>query len=422
MRYTWMIALFSFLFTCASGYAETLTLGDCLKKASSANHDLKVAAYDTLIARENIGIGRSGYLPRVDIQGGYTAQHAPQAFMFDGFVAPTQQQDYGFFSAAIEQTIYDFGRTSSRYQRAKSLTNATSYGFSARKQDVFLQVVEAYYGILENRKFLQSADEEVVQMTDHLKVAQNLFNQGVTTRNDLLQAEVQLANSKQRSLAAANNVENSWLYLNYLTGQPPGFRAELVDSREATPALTGAEAENAMANRPDILAQKNNIDAGELTVKESRSGYFPEIFARLGADYVENKLAREQTIWSATIGLRMNLFDGLATTSRYRQAVEAQSQNMENLRRLEAGVRLEYDTAVNDARVAAERIATVKKSIQQGEENLRINMDRYMEQVGTATNVIDAQTLLTQTRTDYYRAVFDYQVAVARVKKALGEL
>jgi outer membrane protein TolC len=98
------------------------------------------------------------------------------------------------------------------------------------------------------------------------------------------------------------------------------------------------------------------------------------------------------------------------------------SQSRESLRQLEAQVRLEYDTALNDARVSAERIATVKKSIQQGDENLRINKDRYMEQVGTATNVVDAQTLLTQTKTEYYRALFDYQVAVARVKKALGEL
>ena len=94
----------------------------------------------------------------------------------------------------------------------------------------------------------------------------------------------------------------------------------------------------------------------------------------------------------------------------------------EGLKQLEARIGLEYDTAYNDARVAAERISTVRKSIQQGEENLRINKNRYQEQVGTATDVIDAQTLLTQTRTEYFRAIFDYQVAVARVKKAMGEL
>jgi outer membrane protein TolC len=55
-------------------------------------------------------------------------------------------------------------------------------------------------------------------------------------------------------------------------------------------------------------------------------------------------------------------------------------------------------------------------------ENLRITKDRYQEKVGTATEVVDAQTLLTQTRTDYFQSVFDLQVAVARVKRATGQL
>lgn len=416
------ITFFSLLLACTSAHAETLTLNDCLKRAASSNYELRIAEYDTQIARENITAGRSGYLPRLDFQGGYTAQQAAQSVKFSNFEAPTQQKDYGFFSTALEQTIYDFGRTSSRYERAKAQSDAVTFGFTARQKDVFLQVVEAYYGVLESLKLLQSADEEIVQMTDHLKVARNQFDQGVVTRNDLLQAEVQLANSTQRGLVAANNVKNRWLYLNYLTGRSPDFRADLEDNQEFAPVLARKDAETALANRPEILAQKKSIDAGELSVRETRSGYFPEIFARLGADYLENKFVKEQTILSATIGLRVNLFDGFATTSRFRQSVQSLSQSRENLRQLEAQVRLEYDTALNDARVAVERIATVKKSIQQGEENLRINKDRYMEQVGTATNVVDAQTLLTQTKTEYYRAVFDYQVAVARVKKALGEL
>jgi outer membrane protein TolC len=61
-------------------------------------------------------------------------------------------------------------------------------------------------------------------------------------------------------------------------------------------------------------------------------------------------------------------------------------------------------------------------SILQGEENLRINKERYQERVGTATEVLDAQTLFTQARTDYYRALYDYQTAAARLQHALGEL
>ncbi len=416
------LTFLTLLLVCSQACAETITLKDCLDRAAAANPDLKVAAYDEQIARENIGVAASGYLPRIDFQGGYTAQQAAQSVVIQNFQAQTQQADYGFFSASLDQTIYDFGRTSSRYRRAKSLTEATSYDYVARRNDVFLRVVEAYYGVLETKKILGSAEEDVLQMTDHLRVAQNLFEQGAVTRNDLLQAEVQLADSKQRRLAAANNVDNSWLYLNYLTGRPGVYRSGLEDDASLPPLPPHADVQAALSNRPEIKAQKKAVEAAELAVKESRSEYYPEIFARLGIDYVENDMVKEQAIMSATAGLRINLFDGLATTSRYRQSVKTLHRSSENLSLMESGIRLEYETAWNDAKVASDRIDTVRKSISQGEENLRINKDRYQEQVGTATDVIDAETLLLRTKTEYYKAVFDYQVALARVRKALGQL
>ncbi len=422
MSRIWVLALLALFFQITRAGAEPLTLHDCLQRAASANHELKVAAYNAQIAEENITLGRSGYLPRLDLQGGYTGQQDPQSVKIGGLAVPTQDSSYGFFSTSLQQTLYDFGRTSARYQQARALKDAADYSFTSRKKEVFLLVVEAYYAILEGKKILQSVTEESAQMTDHLKVAQNLFSQGVVTRNDFLQAEVQLANSKQRQLAVANRVENSWLYLNYLTAQLPSYRAELADGPELAPLPPLLSPETAIANRSEISARKKLIQAGELAVNENRSNYYPEIFTRLGADYMENSKVREQTILYATIGLKVNLFDGLATTSRYRQAVMSHSQNEAALGLLVAQLRLEYEAAFNDARVAADRIATVRQSILQGEENLRINTDRYQEQVGTATNVIDAQTLLTQTKTEYYRAVFEYQVAVARIKKAMGEL
>ena len=402
--------------------AATLTLSECLGKSATANPDLKVASFDERIAAEGIGIARSGYLPRLNLQGGYTVQQDPQSINLQGRSVQTQQANYAFTSVALEQTLYDFGRTSARLDRAKALRDASAFSYTALEKDVFLQVVHAYYGILESGKRLQAAEEEVVQMADHLRIAKNLFEQGVVTRNDLLQAEVQLANSKQQRLMASNLVENGWLHLNYLTGRPSTFRADLEEAVPADSMPVEGEKGFSPQNRAEINALRKGIAADEMAVKESRSNYFPELFTRLGADYVENDRVQEQVILYATVGLRINLFDGLATTSRLRQAVQSRSRSEEQLRQLEAGIRLEYDTAVNDARIAAERIRTTEQSVRQGEENLRINKDRYQEHVGTATDVIDAQTLLTRTKTEYNRALFDYEVAVARIKKAKGEL
>jgi outer membrane protein TolC len=195
-----------------------------------------------------------------------------------------------------------------------------------------------------------------------------------------------------------------------------------MEGAQMEPPPSDIQAKDAIEKRSELQAQKKLLVASQLEIKEAKTGYFPEIFTKLGLDYVENSMVREQVILSATVGLKVNLFDGLATTARYRQAVENRSKTEERLHQMEEDLALEYRTALNDARVAKERIAATETSIKQGEENLRINKDRYQEQVGTATDVIDAQTLLTQVRSENFQAIFDYEVAVARLKRAMGEL
>ena len=59
-------------------------------------------------------------------------------------------------------------------------------------------------------------------------------------------------------------------------------------------------------------------------------------------------------------------------------------------------------------------------AIEQAEENFRINEERFREQVATSTDVIDAQTLLTKTKSDYYNALSEYNIALGRLERAMG--
>jgi outer membrane protein TolC len=411
-----------FLLTAGVIHAEPLTLAEALAKRAAGSQTLKIAAYDEQIAAENVRLNRSGYLPRVDIQGGYTAQLDPQSISTPFGTITTQEADYAFLSLGITQTIYDFGRTDSRYNRAQATREAARFGYKSQEQNIFFQTVTSYFRILQEQKLLHAADEEVRQMTDHLRIAQNLYEQGVVTRNDLLQAQVRLASSRQRRLESANRLENAWLDINNQIGEPPESRKDLVEDTKINLTELDAPAEESVARRAEIQAQRKLLDASESEIKESQTGFYPELFAKAGLDYVQNDKVKEQAIYSATVGLKVNLFDGYATTARYRQAVKNRSRTAERLRQIESDLALEYRTAVNDARVAKQRITVTETSIKQGEENLRINKDRYQEKVGTATEVIDAQTLLTQIRTEQYQAIFDYETALARVKRARGEL
>jgi outer membrane protein TolC len=398
-----------------------MSLKECLELANKNNRSLKLARYDSGIQAENVSIAESGYYPRVDLQAGFTALLDPQAIKTPAASFETQQSSFPYASAGLYQTLYDFGRRDRRKEQAVLQESAVSSGTGSLRQDVSLQAIRGYYGILQSMRVVDAAKDEVSQREQHLKMATTLYEEGVTTRNDLLQAEVKLAGSRQRLLSENNRLTNSWLFLNYLTGNPSEYRSILSEEGGfETPA--GEVDRTLLDKRDEIAAQKSMIKLSEAYLEESRSEFYPELFLKAGIEYLQNDKVVEQTVASATVGIKMNLFDGMATTSRQRQAVKLLEKEKERLRGMEDAFLLEIKSARNDLGVASERVEVAKAAIRQSEENLRINSDRYKAQIGTATEVIDAQTLLSQTRSDYFQALFDYQVSKARVKRALGEL
>ena len=407
--------------TAGPALAAELSLPDCLAMARRHNPTLTSAAHNTTIAREAMVQAKSGYLPKVDLDAGYRAQNnAQSAKVAGGATMQTQNQNFPYLDVGAEQVLYDFGRTKNLLTQAKDVARATSYNYANLEQGIFLRTVTAYYQILTIEKLQKAASEEVKQMTEHLRIARDLYDQGMVTRNDVLQAQVKLAGSKQLLLSRQNQFENSWRTLDYLIGRPATARGTLEETLQKEPEA--APPAKAVAHRPDLKAQQLLVAKSAAAVKSSRSDYYPVLFLRGDINYLKNDYVTQQTIYSATIGLKVNLFDGNVTTSRLRQAVQEETRDRDRLRDLQDQAVLEYQNARNDAQVAHQRIAVAAQAIKQAEENLRINENRYRENVGTGTDVIDAQTLLTQTRTDYDQALFDYQVAIARIKKAAGEL
>jgi outer membrane protein TolC len=404
-------------------WSAPLSLRECLQKAHDNNPALKSVAWDSSIARENSRLASVATYPRVDAQAGYTLQLEPQAVKIGGNTAETQEPNYAFAGIAATYTLYDFGRRDARIRQADAYNEATAENFMSTSSDAALQVIEAYFRILETNRLVQAATEEVEQITEHRRIAQVLFEEGVVTRNDVLQAEVRLASARQKQLATANRRENSWLLLNFLTGNAADFRGELDEATILATTVTATENITfPLSDRHDIKAQKQLVEVRESEVRENREHYYPELYTRLGIDYVQNDKVREQAIFSATLGLRVTLFDGYASRSNHEKAVKQRSKQQDLLRLTEQRARLEIATARNDATVAKERIAASEAAIRQSEENLRINRERYQERVGIASEVLDAQTLVTQTKTEYFRAQYDYQTATARLQKALGEL
>ena len=96
-------------------------------------------------------------------------------------------------------------------------------------------------------------------------------------------------------------------------------------------------------------------------------------------------------------------------------------QLLQQKEKLQDDIRLEVKRYILDLQDAKERVVVTRDAVSQGRENLRINRARYKEGAGTATDVVDAITLLSVAETNYYRALYDLRRAEAGVVYAEGQ-
>lgn len=409
---------------------RSLNLKQALALAWKANPTLQVSRLEQLIADQDVVRARSGFLPKVKDETSQTIYdlgtriRVSQGVPSGGVTFPLSNNNFWTSKLSVDQTIFDFWATPSRYQAAILGQTATRLDTAQTRDNIFLMVCQGYFKVLRAEKLVNVAQQEVVQFGDQLKDAKNLYEFGLVTFNDVLQAEVALADSKQRLITAKNDVINAKSALNKLIGLPIPTPLSLTEEKElATPPLKLAEAsELAVIHRSDLKASTNRIDQGEKKVNEARAQHFPRLYAQAGQFWQQNFLYLHTNQWFAIFGLQWTLFNGLDTHAQVQQAKDKVEQLKVKHQDLSEQVRLDVQTAYLAVNETAERIRVTEKAVKQGDENLRLNRERYREQVGTATNVVDAVTLLTKTRVNFYNARYDHQLAKAQFLWAIGAI
>src|SRR5208283_1940235 len=119
-------------------------------------------------------------------------------------IVPEAQPSFYAYSASIQQTLFDFWRTVSRYDESKEALHNAMLDTARVRNLGTLEFASAYFGLLEADQMVIVAQQEVERLKAHLRDAQSLYSSGVITKNDLLQAEVRVKDGIQRLLTAGN--------------------------------------------------------------------------------------------------------------------------------------------------------------------------------------------------------------------------
>ncbi|HUI44691.1 MAG TPA: TolC family protein [Nitrospirota bacterium] len=401
---------------------SALTLSEGLKTVVEAGRDVTIARSDEDTARGALSLARSHWLPTVDLYGNQTWMQYQPEFKTPFGPFPSSQSNFLTYGFQATETLYDFGRTSSSVDAARYGLKSREIETERTRNQSALDFIIAYLDLLESEKLLQVSKEEVQLYEAHKKDAEDRLNAGVITRNEVLQAEVTLVDSRQREVSAENRCSVRASRINSLLLKPlnDDVHAEEV---EASPA-SGLSLEDAWTiaakESPELKDLDAKIAASEDNVKATEAEYLPTLYLSGGYQYQANRYIIHEDNWTLIAGVNVNLYSGGATSSRMQMArSEVRSLQLIRDKTLDT-IRLEVKSAYLDLKSSALKIEVTKTAIDQARENLRLQRLRYQEGVGTATDVLDAVTLLSTAESNSWKALYDMKRAEAKLLYAMG--
>jgi outer membrane protein len=399
-----------------------LDLKEALRLAWKANPNLQISRLQALIAGEEVVRARSGLLPQVKTQVGQTIYDDPLKFKFGGGGSfPQTNRNFWSSQTSVNQLVFDFWGTPSKYMAAIKGQQASLLDTAQTRDNVFLTVAQGYFKTLRAQKMVEVAKQTVVDLKEHLRIAQDQYQFGIVTMNDVLQAKVSLADAQQNLIVAETDFIELRSTLNKVLMLPVSAATVLKDEKVDLKAWALGDATDvALKQRSDLKASTERIHQQEKMVVETRAQFFPQFAVQGGHFYQVNNSLLHNNQWFVIFGMNWNIFSGLDTKAALSQAKLKVQQLQEQHKDMNEQVQLDVQNAYLKIKETVDRIRTTETAVTQGEENLRLNEERYKESVGTATDVIDADTLLTRTRVNYWTAVYDHQMSKAQMLWAVG--
>ena len=402
--------------------AHALSLQEGLKIVTETGRDVRIAQSDEDVARASVTLARSPWLPWIDLYGRETwLKYTPEA-IFGINRVPISQDQFRTYGVRATQLLYDFGKTSSNMDAARYGLQSRQIETGRLRNQSALDFIVAYLDLLESEKLLIVAKEEVQRYEAHKKDTEVRYRAGVVTKNEVLQVNVTLADSQQRLLTAENLRSLRESKINSLLLKPlnDAVQPEEIMSSPAV-GLTLEEAwTSAEASRAQLKEMDAAIAAKEQSVQSTEAEFLPTIYVAGGYEYLENRYMVHQDNWSAIAGVNINLSSGGASNSKVGiTRAELRSLKLSREKLLD-NIRLEVKGAYLDLQSSAQKIEVSRTAVAQAEENLRLQRLQYKEGVGTATDVLDAVTLLSTAESNSWKSLYGYKRAEAVLLNAAG--
>lgn len=405
-----------------AGETVELNLQDAMERAFNTNPAITIAGYERDSARANYNAARQSR--GISISGTHRTNRSGYddgSWLEGKFTKQIGNTHANGLSASMP--LYTGGKLSGTIKQAKAGYLISEQGVQKAYNDMRSTVTNGYFGMLQADNMQKLGRESVDRLTDHLKNVQAQYDVGVVARVDVLRSQVELANAKQSLIQAENAYQIAEANLNKIVGLPMDTQLKLDDILVYSPYEKDLPycLNYAADHRPELEQAKQNVEAAKGALRVAISWHMPQVAAVAEQNWSDkNWPGDENGNWGVGVTVNLNIFDTGVTNSKIHGAEADLAKAHENYRDAVDVVNLDVRTNYLGLREAEKRIDTTHLAVSQAEEDYRIAQLRYMNGVGTNTDVLDAQVALTDAKTNYLKALYDYNTCKTDLETAIG--
>ena len=405
------------------------TLADTINIAFANNKDIRIQEYGLKIADSDILQARSAFLPKVDLDAGYT---------HNGDVLTSNvntKKDIGVFTGYkdentagvnVANNIYSGGANTAALRQAQLGLKEQMETLRSTKLNVELDAKRLYYGLLLAYETKRIAEDLVNQAQSHYEQVRAKFQQGTSSRFDLLQSKVQVSLLMPQLINAQNSIDLIIAEMDKLIGRKVGESIVINDRLLYAPLeiKEGDFLKEAYLNEPEMILKSLGIDISKWAIKYARAGWLPQVNADAQYQFTSNNTANmfnnRHSNWNIGFTVSWAVFDGFSTKAKVDGARAKYMQSVIGKENLADQVAVDVRQACLDLTQAAAVIKSQQDNLQDAKDALEISYVRYNNGVGINLDVLDAQVSLANVQKTLAEGMYDYIMAKAKLDRTMG--
>ena len=441
-----------------------MTIDDCVHYALEHNPNLKVSEERIEAAKAGIGKARSNYAPKFSV--GFNLYHKNnQATQ----VVRSTDNSLGV-TAKVSETIWDFGRTTAKIKMAKYDTKAAEYDHGYETLNVIYLVRTNYYKVLSALADLNIFEQNVRIQTLNYERTKAMFDEGLKSKIDVVNAEVNLAEAKIQLVEGQNvllnaiiNLQDSMFYnedkpfivtntenFDFLKADYKKKIEESNDTKVPAPVMkknadglvlisSGIEhndiiqdyrlnplkltkqqaVDKALELRPDFLSDRMLVHVQEESLKAIKRQYAPSVNADLSWSYTKNEGSYSSPL-QVGAGIDLGSVNPYGIHYQIKEGENLLNIAKHNVNIAKSSIYWEVQDNYINMRMMERKIPLMNTKVKATLENFELADGRYSVGLNNYVELQDALKNYNQAQLNFVESVLKYNIAREELLKSMG--